>query len=319
MAQAPADSTLRVAARLANGFALDLAKLGGFGRDVVDGLLLVAISQANVALITRDPELQRAYATLDQVPPDELRRPVSINAIANSLRVPFETTRRRITSLINAGILLSTPKGVILPQAPLTSAYYRMGAQGSYNLVKTLYFRLNAIGLLQDMARPNGPPFDPQHPPVRLVIRAAADYLLRLVEPINQHIGDVVTGLVLMEVFHANTRHLADSSGGSLGPGWSADSFVSDTERHPISAAHVARNLGIPAETVRRHLASLVASDKCERNEAGYWVSSRVLAHGALIEFALANQGYLQRFFSSLAEFGVLLEWEREISSGHLT
>ena len=75
MAHDVSHQSLRVAARLANGFALDLVKLGGFGRDVVDGLLLAAISQANVAQITRNPELQRRYATLDQPPPDELRRP----------------------------------------------------------------------------------------------------------------------------------------------------------------------------------------------------------------------------------------------------
>jgi DNA-binding Lrp family transcriptional regulator len=316
MTPAPPNNTIRVAARLANSFALDLVKLGGFGRDVIDGLLLAAISQANVVPITRDPVLQRAYASLDQAPPDEIRRPVSINAIANSLRVPFETARRRITSLINSGVLQSTAKGVILPHAPLNSPFYRLAAERNYTLVKTLYFRLSAIGMLKDMARPNGPPFDPDHPPVRLVIRMSSDYLLRLVEPINEHIGDVVTGLVLMEVFHANTSHLPDTNGGSVGPHWSADSFVSDDDRRPVSAADVARSLGMPAETVRRRLAKLVATNRCERDETGYWVSSQVLAQGALVEFALANQGYLNRFFASLAEYGVLLEWERELDSG---
>ena len=64
MTQMASNSSLRVAV----GFALDLVKLGGLGRDVIDGLLLVAISQANVTLITRDPDLQRTYASLDQPP-----------------------------------------------------------------------------------------------------------------------------------------------------------------------------------------------------------------------------------------------------------
>ena len=313
MSHAPANSIVRVAARLANAFALDLVKLGGFGRDVIDGLLLVAISQANVVPLSREPELQRAFASLDQAPPDDLRRPVSINAIASSLRVPYETARRRITALINAGILQSTPKGVILPQAPLNSAFYRMGAEGNYNLVKSLYFRLRGIGLLKDLARPNGPPLDPDHPPMRLVSRMSADYLLRLVEPINEHIGDVVTALVLMEVFRANTSHLADTDGGSEGSNWSADSFIADDDRRPVSATDVARNLGMPVETVRRRLANLVARNRCERGEAGYWIPSRVLAEGLLVEFALANQGHLHKLFSGLAEFGVLLEWDREL------
>ena len=44
MARDASHAKLRVAARLANGFALDLVKLGGFGRDVLDALLLCAIS-----------------------------------------------------------------------------------------------------------------------------------------------------------------------------------------------------------------------------------------------------------------------------------
>src|ERR1041384_4981597 len=122
MAREAPHNSMRVAGRLANAFALDLVKLGGFGRDVIDALLLAAISQANVAQITRSPELQRQYATLDAAPPDELRRPVSINAIAGSLRIPFETARRRIAALKDLGVIKVTAHGVIVPQAPLVSS-----------------------------------------------------------------------------------------------------------------------------------------------------------------------------------------------------
>ena len=81
-------NTMRVAGRLSNAFALDLVRLGGFGRDVIDALLLAAISQANVAQITRSPELQRTYATLDHPPPDELRRPVSISQHSIRREIP---------------------------------------------------------------------------------------------------------------------------------------------------------------------------------------------------------------------------------------
>lgn len=312
MPNGASNSSLRVAARSAIGFALDLVKLGGFGRDVIDGLLLMAIAQANVALITRDPDLQRAYAGLDQPPPDDLRRPVSINAIASSLRIPFETTRRRVSALVKAEILQSTPRGVILPQAPLNSTFYRMGAEANYALVRNLYFRLRAIGLLDDLPRPNGPPFDPEHPPLRLVIRLSADYLLRLVDPLNRTIGDLVSGLILMDVFHANTEHLADTKDDDDGAEWSESSFVSDLDRRPVSAADVARRLGIPHETVRRRLIRLVAEDRCERCNEGYQVSARILARGLLADMVITNLNDLQRLFGALAELGVPTEWERE-------
>ena len=313
MAHEAPHSSLRVAARLANAFALDLVKLGGFGRDVIDGLLLAAISQTNVAQITRSPELQRAYATLDQVPPDELRRPVSISAIANSLRIPFETARRRISTLIELGIVRTAPKGVIIPQGPLNSPFYRMAADAHYQLVRTLYFRLRRIGLLEDLPRPNGPPFDPEHPPVRLVIRLSTDYLLRLAEPMSLHVGDLIAGLILMEVIHANTEDLADTDGGEADGDWSAEGFVADSRRKPIRTVALSERLGIPQETVRRRLNQLMKADRCVRLGDGFIVPSRVLAREPFIQFMVDNQSHLYRLYAGLADFSVLSEWEREI------
>jgi hypothetical protein len=313
MAREAPHNSMRVAARLANGFALDLVKLGGFGRDVIDGLLMAAISQANVSQITRSPELQRAYATLDQVPPDDLRRPVSISALANSLRIPFETARRRIAALIELGVVRATPKGVIIPQGPLNSPFYRMAAEAHYHLVRNLYFRLRGIGLLEDLPRPNGPPFDPEHPPVRLVIRLSADYLLRLAELMSLHVGDLVTGLIMMDVIHANTEHLPDSEGGAAYGDWSPEGFVADSRRRPVRAAILSERLGIPQETVRRRLNQLLKSGFCVRLDDGVIVPSRILAREPFIQFLGDNQSHLHRLFAGLADFCVLSEWEREV------
>jgi len=313
MAHETPHTSIRVAARLANGFALDLVKLGGFGRDVIDGLLLVAISQANVAQITRNAELQRTYATLDQPPPDDMRRPVSVSAIANSLRIPFETARRRISALAEAGVVKTAHRGVILPTAPLNSPFYRMGAEANYALVRNLYFRLRGLGLLEDLPRPNGPPFDPDHPPVRLVIRLSSDYLLRLAEPVTQYMGDLVSGLLLMDVIHANTEHLPDTEGGDADGGWAAEGFVPDVQRRPVRATALSERLGIPLETVRRHLQRLVDADRCERKEDGYLVPARILARAPFVQYMLDNQSHLHRLYAGLADFGVLSEWEREI------
>jgi hypothetical protein len=178
--------------------------------------------------------------------------------------------------------------------------------------LRTLYFRLRKIGLLSDLVRPNAPPFDREHPPYRLVIRLSADYFLRLVDPINRHIGDLVSGLILLDVFQANTEHLADTEGGEDGETWTEGGFVSDAQRRPVSAADIARRLGIAHETVRRRLLRLVAKGSCERSDDGYWISSRILASGLLLEIVLTNQSNLQRLFAALAESGVLSEWERE-------
>lgn len=308
-------STIRVAARLAIGFTLDLVKMLGFGRDVVDGLLITAISQANVAQITRSRELQLAYATLDRPPPDELRRPVSVSATANSLRLPFETTRRRVAALVELGAIRTTPRGVIIPAAPLSSSFYRLVAEGHYGLVRALYFRLRAIGMFEDLPRPSAPAFDPETPPVRLVVRLSSDYVLRLAETIGAHIGDVVTGVILLDLFHANTEHLADDEGGAADVDWTEQGFVADDRRRAVRTATIAQRLGIAPETVRRHLRRLANDDLCERNEDGYVVSARILARPGIVGFMLDNQSHMHRLFASLADFGVLSEWEHEVQA----
>jgi DNA-binding Lrp family transcriptional regulator/DNA-binding transcriptional ArsR family regulator len=308
-------SRLRVAARLANGFALDLVKLGGFGRDVIDALLLCAISQANVAQITRNPELQTRYATLDQPPPDDLRRPVSISATANSLRIPFETARRRIAALAELGIVIIHARGVTIPTAPMNSPFYRMASAAHYELVRQLYFRLRGIGLLEDLARPETSIYDPANPPVRLVTRLSSDYVLRLAEPINQHIGDLVTGIVLMAVIHANTEHLPDDEGEEAIANPIAAALALDAQRRPVRASVIAERLGMPHETIRRHLGRLHDTDRCERNGDGYVVTTRILAREPFFRHMMDNQSHLHRLYAQLSDYGVLFEWEREVQA----
>lgn len=315
MVGAAANTSIRAAARLANAFALDLVKLGGFGRDVIDGLLMAAIGQANVVQITRNPDLQRRFAALDRPPPDEMRRPVSVSGVANSLRTPFETARRRIANLVDVGIVQTTPRGVIIPTAALNSPVYRMGATANYELVRTLYFRLRGIGLLEALPRSRALGFDPAEAPVRLVTRLSSDYVLRLAEPISLHMGDLVTGLILMDIIHANTEHLPDEEGGDPAGGWEAEAFVPDDRRRPVRMGTLAVRLGIPQETVRRHLQRLLDADQCERTGYGYRVPARVLARPPFVQYMLDNQSHLHRLYSGLTDFGVLAEWEREVVS----
>lgn len=300
-------SRIRLAGRLANGFALDLVKLGGWGRDVIDGLLLMAISQANIAPITRSPELQLAYATLDAPPPDELRRPVSVNAVATSLRIPFETARRRIAALAELGVLETSRKGVVLPQAPLNSPFYRAFAEANCELVRRYYERLDRLGFLTGLNRPDTS-FTPGNPPLRLIMRLSSDYALRLAEPVSAYIGDLVTGMILMDVIQANTEHLPDDEGG--GDDLSPQSYLADDERRPVRPATLSERLGVPPETVRRHLNRLVSDGRCVVGEDGYVVPARVLADGGFVEFILDNQTHMHRLFTGLAEFGVLSFWD---------
>jgi hypothetical protein len=82
---------------------------------------------------------------------------------------------------------------VIIPTAPLNSPFYRMAPRPTTSWSATSTSACAASACWRT-CRAERPPFDPEHPPVRLVIRLSADYLLRLAEPLSLHVGDLVTG-----------------------------------------------------------------------------------------------------------------------------
>ena len=103
----------RGAARLSIEFVLDVARISRGPGDLLDPLILTAILEANQAAVRRDPQLTRLYGDAQSALPDDLRRPISINALAKSLRLPFETVRRRLQTFVDAGLCVRTAARVL--------------------------------------------------------------------------------------------------------------------------------------------------------------------------------------------------------------
>ena len=120
----------------------------------------------------------------------------------------------------------------------------------------------------------------------------------------------MVTGIILMDIVEANTAHLSDLEGGAedLGP----EGFVADTRRAPVRMSELSARLGVPHETVRRHVARLLKDDRCERREGGYLVPARVLSRAPFVRYMYDNQVNTHRLFAALAELGVLAFWDRD-------
>lgn len=309
MADSRSLGALRVAARLSNAFTLDLVKLGAHGRDVIDPLIRTAILHANLSQLIRDPDLMRRYATLDADVPDELRRPASINAIAASLRIPFETARRRIGGLAEQGVCLITPAGVIVPKAATDTPFYRFACQVQFEKLHVLYDRLRAAGCLDAPPPVASAPYAGGDPPYRLAGRLVGQFVLRFTEPLAEHIADRVTQVALLELICANTEALADDDGGGEGVGPSG--FVPDERRTPITVAVLADRLGVAHETMRRHVAELSDLGLCRKADGGYVVPAEALARPAFVRFLFDNHRHLSRMFAGLGEFGVLSAWDR--------
>lgn len=297
----------RVTGRLAMAFVLDVVAIARGKRDLLDALLLSTIVQANVAPISRQPDLQMAYAGADAPPPDELRRPVSINAVAGSLQMPFETARRRIQKLSQKKLCQIVDGGVIVPAEVLLSPEYLKSSFAGYERLRAFYYELRDLGVLPPLPPPTVE-LSAELAPLRAVARLATDYVLRVVETVMSALGDLLEGLILIAVVRANTEDLSAEERGADGA--SAADFVPDARRKPVRISAVARRLGLPMETVRRHTAGLLERGLCIKVGGGLIAPAEALARPAFLAFMAENLINLHRMFAGLAQLGVLRAWD---------
>jgi hypothetical protein len=80
----------------------------------IELLILIATTTGNVQRALRPEALPEALRGSKPLPP-ELAVPMSRRAIARVTGIPTETVRRHVASMVERGILLSTPKGVRAP------------------------------------------------------------------------------------------------------------------------------------------------------------------------------------------------------------
>lgn len=145
------EQLIRAAIRLASNYLLRNVEVMSEAAegDLMAGLIFSAIVQANVRPISNDPKLGKTYGQMDAIPPDELRSPISVNALAESLRIPYETTRRHVNKLIKLGFCVKVgARGVIVPAAVIASPTLVKGGLQQYSHLMHFLGQLKEIGLL---------------------------------------------------------------------------------------------------------------------------------------------------------------------------
>jgi len=287
-------------------FLLDVFGTSRGPGDVIDPLILAAVFEANLAPINQDLALSRRYATLDAPPPEDLRRPVSVNAVAASLRLPYETVRRRVARLAESGALVMTRGGVHVPSESINNPFLLAMATARYLRAKAFYFEMKGLAAL-DGLNP-APPDAPVHeaPPIRAANRVVAEYVLRVADAVIRRIGDPLSGLILMEMASANARRLDPIDLLVEGP-------LPDERRAPISVLELSRRCGLPAETVRRHVKKLEAAGFSRKVKGGQLAALEQLGRNQDGAHGLSdNLQNVQRLFARCAALGVVAYWEAE-------
>mgnify|MGYP006281086771 CR=1 FL=1 len=135
----------RAAVRLGADYLLRSLQMLGELSDghMLSGLISLAIVQANTSHL----EGSGAYRDVSDLPPDNVRRPVSVLAIANSLGLPYETTRRHIDKMIQSGQVSRVNGGIIVPAAALNTPRHAELLTAHLTNLRRLVRGLAAAGL----------------------------------------------------------------------------------------------------------------------------------------------------------------------------
>jgi DNA-binding Lrp family transcriptional regulator len=292
----PAFARDRELAHCGFSFALGMASQGFAGLKPLDALIVMAVNQANIGPLTRDPLARSRYGALEAPAPDEERRPVSVRAVAASMRLAYETARRRVRQLESTGVCVVSEAGLVVPESFLASAAFVEVALRGHQRMHALYETLQDRGLLEPLPASNYPA--ETRPPVRGAVRLMSDYLLRTADALVAVAGDLISSLVLLPL-------VADLAGGDP-----------QADLEPTTVAALARRLQLPAETVRRHVAELGAAGHCRVDREGVRLADPSLGSPEMRTLLRENAIALQRLFAGLSERGVVDVWRGMAAGG---
>lgn len=293
---------VRVAGRLGMAFFLDCLRTVCDGRDLIDGLILLAVGQANLGHLDRAPELNGRYAALGDIPPADLIRPVSVSAVAASLRLPFETVRRRVAGMLADGLVEAGKAGVVVPTRFLQSDRCRYDVFALNQHVRALCLSLMDLGVVRPVR--SAPPAEAA--PTALVARLATEYCLRQTEALARHIEHPAVGVLLIHIIRVTTDHLDDT----FTEASEVQDLVRDDLRRPVSVSTLAARAGLPAETARRYVGLLLERGWVARTlKGGLYLTREMLRGPPWPDARRENVVNLNRMMAGLAAGGALSRW----------
>jgi hypothetical protein len=237
--------------------------------DLETALIFAAVLAGNASTIEESPSLSRQYATGPA--PDGLRRPMRVQGLAESLKLPRETTRYKAADMVRRGLLEATDAGLIVPSATLASERLtplyiaHLGSLG--RCIEQL--ALAGIAELASNERLAPLPF----PSMWGAMRAVTRHVLRGVDDLNAFTrpGSLLQAYLMLAILD----HSAWASGGQDRVLYAEDQ-TPPSARALVTAQGLAKSLELPRETVRRNMKALVKSGHLTQERDGFAVSETV-------------------------------------------
>lgn len=224
------------------------------GGDLRKAMVFHAIWTANVHHITNSPA-NMDYGKLDKGPPVSELRSISVLALANSLRMPYESVRRYAEALRRDGICARhdgeglTINPDFLERTPDRDRII----QASYLSFVEFLADLRHAGFdFQPYMLPASPALGEQIPMLgRAIMRLCSAFVMRTTESLTQsHRDDYIAALIHTALYAANLREHFKAM-----PSLGADDALLPAREflRPVSVRMLAGRIRLPFETVRRH------------------------------------------------------------------
>ena len=269
-AKAPAN--VRAILRVGNEFFLRSidGMVAAQNGDLIAALIFNTLWIANVRHITHSAA-NTQFRGLDDMPPDALRRPVSVQALANTLRIPYETVRRYVQTMIRKGDCIRVGKrGLIVPAAVHSQPHRRESLRAGLPSLMRFLDDLKLAGFDFSPYRrtlANTVPASGKTPAnARALMRAGMDLIMHGVDSIGRlHGNDFLAGMICTTIWTANLRHITCSRDNLKYGG--LDQLPPDDARRPVKVNAIAAALQLPYETTRRSVSKLVRAGVVVRIE----------------------------------------------------
>ena len=234
---------------------------------------------------------------------DHLRRGVSVNAVARSFAMPYETVRSCVNSLIARDLMERRGDGVLVPGRVLARPAFRDADEAIAVALLDAFASLARLGIdLSAIAGPVNREVGP--PPQSLIARIATDAVLRASEAMLPSLGDLTSCLVYCGAAVMSSERLISSSEEA----WryaAQNAPPPESARQPVSMRALAASLDLPFETTRRHANDLVAGRLLLSIPGkGVVPHPEAVSPTGLGQANMAMAGHAMRILTSLAKLG---------------
>ncbi len=250
-------------------------KLGG-GSFVFDrGIFFLAILRASGDMLADWPDAPRDATNGGGI---------SINALSQSLHRPFETVRRHVNALIDAGLCERTGSGVVVPTSLRDDQDVAALLVHLHDSLVWLVDEFHTFDMPLPRTAAVGQPYRAD-----ITLAASIDLALGAFDNVGLFVSDWLELAIVGAVLVASVRRITLDS--ELARRYSETAtFVPIERRDPVSAAAIARALTIPYSTVRRQILMTVAAGKLIERGRGVVLSDDMLGGpGAAIMGATAT------------------------------